>query len=833
MYALSRLFLLLFLLALVAASPPAAAQIQYTGGTFSQSFNSLIASGSAPWKDNGTVPGWFTYRTAAGAPAAVLDAGDGSLSTTGIVYSYGAASASTRALGILPGLTPGSVMWGACFENETGKTLTSFNLTYDGEQWRAASKSPQSLQVAFQVGPVANLDDGTWTPVQPANFNAPVQSLAGALDGAAPANSSPGISYSVGRINWPPGTELWIRWENPVQPGGNAALAINNVHFSASDTASVDPYALMREEAIQSITDMEAMLGASAAPNPETRDLTMCAYEALALNIPNAVPIAENLLEEAFDHQFPDGSFPQNLQDGSVDSGNWTQFTMLPIGPIFLRYGPLLDHSFVSEAMPHIKAGLQAVINQSLEPNYTNMYTMQLVNMMLLGQVTGNSAAQKQGLDNLNAWISNEQTVGLSEYDSPTYSMIDYNSLIIGENNTTNSTAEARLLAMLNYMSADLCANFVDGFSGNLGGAHSRDYTFPIGDDEIEHFYYYAGVRQALPDLYDYNAGLPVVMNEIEGGYSPDSSITAAAASPTRIVQEIWGAHPGQDRYTYISPDYTIGSTSALFGGGQDKQIAATFPTPEIENQITVVYDSFDSPYGTVTVDGKPVHLDNAPVTVQDGPTILSLSNLGPQFTANPAETYTSLATDIVFPGNADELYLNGKPITSHSTISTSLGSVLGVRVGDALVAVRAGRIDSYAGYESKAYIKFDGPNNAARFVYYHYKGPAIHVPSATIRSALFLSATTVTTEAAATEFLTNVANTTFKPILDGSTWSASVNFAGATLAVSENTAPNITYPVIYRKVNGKNYTSPRFLVTSGGTATDYAATLLAPIPTQ
>jgi hypothetical protein len=820
--------LLALLLALIAGAAPVAAQIPYTGGTFNQNFNSLITSGTAAWQDNATVPGWFTYRTLPCASATILKADNGSNTGTGVVYSYGMGTSPPRAFGILPGSTPGNIMWGACFLNDTGATLTSFNLTYDGEQWRAATTAPRSLQVAFQVGQVANLNSGDWTSLQPADFNSLILSNTGALNGTLPCNSTPGLTYSVGTINWPPGTELWIRWESPYVSGGCAALAINNVHFSASNTSAVDPFAMTRQEAIQSITDLQATL-AGPAPDPQTRELTMCAYAALALNIPNAVAIAENFLQVAFQAQLPDGTFPENIHDGYQNSVNWTQFTMLPIGPIFLRYGPLLDGTFVNNAMPYIQAGLQGAMSQSVSPTYTNIYTMQLVNMMLVGQVTGNNAAQEQGFENLNAWISSEQTAGLGEFDSPTYSIVDYGNLLIGENNTSNPMAQARLIEMLNYFSADMCANFVNGFSGNLGGAHSRDYNFPIGDSAIEHFYYYAGVRLALPDLYDYNGGLPVVMNRIENGYSPSPSISAIAASSSRIVRQIWGPGPGQDRYTYICPDYTIGSTSSYFGP-QDKQIAATLPTPQQENQIVAVYDNFDAPYGVIQVDGKPVHLTNAPATVQNGATILSLSNLGPQFVTSSTSTYTSLATNFTFPGNAGQIYLDGNLITSGSTVAANLNSVLGVRVGNALVAMKAFQIDGYGGYTPAAYIKFDGPNNAARFVYYHYQGPAVTIPpAAVIRSGLFLSATSVTTNTQASAFLAQVANTSITPVLTGSTWSASATFSGATLAVSQNTS---TGAILCRKVNGANYTPSLFVVSTGTTTTDYAAMLLDPVST-
>ena len=56
-------------------------------------------------------------------------------STTGDIYSYGAAASTERALGALRSgtLIP---LFGACFTNNTGATITSLDVSYTGEEWR-------------------------------------------------------------------------------------------------------------------------------------------------------------------------------------------------------------------------------------------------------------------------------------------------------------------------------------------------------------------------------------------------------------------------------------------------------------------------------------------------------------------------------------------------------------------------------------------------------------------------------------------------------------------------------------------------------------------------
>src|SRR4029078_3052638 len=56
-------------------------------------------------------------------------------STTGDTYSYGAAGSTERALGQLRSgtLVP---LFGACFTNNTGATIASLAVAYNGEEWR-------------------------------------------------------------------------------------------------------------------------------------------------------------------------------------------------------------------------------------------------------------------------------------------------------------------------------------------------------------------------------------------------------------------------------------------------------------------------------------------------------------------------------------------------------------------------------------------------------------------------------------------------------------------------------------------------------------------------
>lgn len=75
----------------------AQAQVSLTtlGAPYTQTFDTLPASGSVTWTNNTTIAGWYHARTGTGT---TIVANDGS-SNAGNLYSYGTGTATDRALG--------------------------------------------------------------------------------------------------------------------------------------------------------------------------------------------------------------------------------------------------------------------------------------------------------------------------------------------------------------------------------------------------------------------------------------------------------------------------------------------------------------------------------------------------------------------------------------------------------------------------------------------------------------------------------------------------------------------------------------------------------------
>jgi hypothetical protein len=129
-------------------------------------------------------------------------------------------------------------VYGARFTNNTGVTLDNFTLSFTGEQWRDGGNSvsgsvAQSVTFGWKVG-AANIQDTGFTAAA-LGFTSPIfgATTGAALDGNAAANRVAVGPVTVSGLNWAPGTDLWIRWEDIDHSGNDHGLGIDDLSFSA------------------------------------------------------------------------------------------------------------------------------------------------------------------------------------------------------------------------------------------------------------------------------------------------------------------------------------------------------------------------------------------------------------------------------------------------------------------------------------------------------------------------------------------------------------------------------------------------------------------------
>ncbi len=227
---------LLAALPLLLCLAPLRAQVSLTtlGTPYTQTFDTLPASGSATWTNNSTIPGWYHARTGTGT---TVVANNGS-SNAGNLYSYGTGTATDRALGSLGSgnAAVGNLFWGVRLVNNTGATVTSLDITYRGEQWRNSAAAAQTIGFSYLTGATytGSLAEfqSAGTSVNALDFTSPITGgAASALDGNLAANRV-SITGTISGLSIAPGQEILLRWSDPDHTGADHGLSIDDLSIT-------------------------------------------------------------------------------------------------------------------------------------------------------------------------------------------------------------------------------------------------------------------------------------------------------------------------------------------------------------------------------------------------------------------------------------------------------------------------------------------------------------------------------------------------------------------------------------------------------------------------
>ncbi|HQR35494.1 MAG TPA: ExeM/NucH family extracellular endonuclease [Blastocatellia bacterium] len=195
------------------------------GSAITQNFDTLSNTAGST-TNNLTITGWFLTESGGGARDNEQYAVDTGASTTGDMYSYGAAASTERALGQLRSgtLIP---LFGACFTNNTGQTIASLDVAFTGEEWRLGTAG-RTDQLNFEYSTNAtDLVTGTWTNVAALNFVTPDTATTGAKNGNAAADRT-ALSSTITGLSIPNGATFWIRWNDTDATGADDGLAVDD-----------------------------------------------------------------------------------------------------------------------------------------------------------------------------------------------------------------------------------------------------------------------------------------------------------------------------------------------------------------------------------------------------------------------------------------------------------------------------------------------------------------------------------------------------------------------------------------------------------------------------
>ncbi|HEX6623324.1 MAG TPA: hypothetical protein VF064_06395 [Pyrinomonadaceae bacterium] len=218
------------------------------GTPITQNFDTLATSGTTnAWADNSTIAGWYAQFAATTNPTTYrADAGG---SNTGAIYSWGTGTATERAFGSIGSGTTTDVYWAVQLTNNTGSTITSLDVSYIGEQWRAGGCQPtpctpaaQTAEFQYQVANAGTITDANapttgWLDHNPLDFTSPVPgtSTATALDGNAAANRT-ALSSTI-TVSVAPGQDFWLRWVDINHANNDHGLSIDDFSVTPNGAA--------------------------------------------------------------------------------------------------------------------------------------------------------------------------------------------------------------------------------------------------------------------------------------------------------------------------------------------------------------------------------------------------------------------------------------------------------------------------------------------------------------------------------------------------------------------------------------------------------------------
>jgi len=232
-----------------AAASTEAISITTLGTPITQNFDSLATSGTGiAWADDTTLQGWYSqFELNSSAPTSYR-AVTGSITTAGLrsLGINGAGLAADRAFGSLPNdvgadTTIGTVFNALKLVNSAGSAIASLDVSFVGEQWRAAGCTgascvvvAQKLDFQYQVANSGTITDANtpstgWLDFNGLDFVSPIIGNSGAtsLDGNLAANRTGKSGTLSVTVN--PGQEVWIRWVDVNDSNLDHALAIDDV----------------------------------------------------------------------------------------------------------------------------------------------------------------------------------------------------------------------------------------------------------------------------------------------------------------------------------------------------------------------------------------------------------------------------------------------------------------------------------------------------------------------------------------------------------------------------------------------------------------------------
>ena len=218
---------------------PAPPYRSFTGAAITENFDGLGTAGTVitplvgwdagqfnPVQANQSGPG-NGITTVTDTSVVVDDGTIGLANATASIYNLGTTGSTDRALGSMPKTASGDLYYQLAIKNNSGVPITSFVLTYTGEEWASApSTNPDSLTVWYSDN---NAASGFVSMGSAFTFTAPQLNLSTKLDGNAAANRTLITGTFTPAVPIAPGNIFYLRWYDRNDPAQDHVLGIDDL----------------------------------------------------------------------------------------------------------------------------------------------------------------------------------------------------------------------------------------------------------------------------------------------------------------------------------------------------------------------------------------------------------------------------------------------------------------------------------------------------------------------------------------------------------------------------------------------------------------------------
>lgn len=269
---------------------------------------------------------------------------------------------------------------------------------------------------------------------------------------------------------------------------------------------------------------------------------------------------------------------------GDVGDGNNVEFCV--------QYGILIKLLFDDQLSTASRTSLdelfamtlKGVRRQPVRISYTNIYLMRCWNFIALGQAYNNPTVIEEGRKAFDIWLKHVANYGNREYDSPTYSGVDIESLLLMVKFAKDADIHQKASDALDFFLIDIASHY-NSLGGFLAGAHSRDYNRVFGRDLLEEKY----INPLLGRENKNNQLFNQICYSILAEKGLSKYQRAIMDKPNRFIEQRWDSLPHTFTTDYHGKKFSIASSSQYYSP-DDKSFVMYLNSKRIPEMPNIVY---------------------------------------------------------------------------------------------------------------------------------------------------------------------------------------------------------------------------------------------------